>query len=62
MPNSLRPLALPDETRVEGCEADDGNGDHGRFEDHECHLVVGEMSIEALGEFGASEDGSYEDD
>lgn len=60
-PDGLVPLGLPYKTRVEECQAENRNGNHGRLEDHKGDFVVGEFAIESLRQLRTSEDRSDDD-
>ena len=53
--------ALEGDARVQQRHEDDGDGDHGGLQDHEGHLVLGQVAVEAFAKLGHTEDRTGED-
>ena len=53
--------ALEGDARMQQRHEDDGEADHGGLQDHEGHLVLGQVAVEAFAKLGHTEDRAGED-
>ena len=52
------PVLAKNNTRMGNSHGNTGDGDHGTFENHECHLIIGELAVKSTSQFGTTEDGT----
>lgn len=58
----LMPAALKAGARVENGQGDDGEDNHGAFEDHKCDFIVSQFAVKALLQFCHSEARPHKDE